>query len=41
MAERDAKKIKIDWQFSIEHARTKFSRHYEQVHAGNQLGKNT
>ncbi|MCA1626725.1 MAG: IS630 family transposase [Acidobacteria bacterium] len=33
--ERVAKAIKIEWQFSIESARTKLNRHYEQVHAAN------
>jgi hypothetical protein len=29
--EREKKAIKIDWQFSLEAARTKLSKHYEQV----------
>ncbi len=29
--ERDAKRIKIDWQFSIESARSKFSKRYHTV----------
>ena len=33
--ERAKKAIKIKWQFSIEAARTKLNRHYEQVHAKN------
>lgn len=33
--EREEKAIKITWQFSIESARTKLNRHYEQVHAEN------
>ena len=33
--ERAAKAIKITWQFSVESARTKLNRHYEQVHAEN------
>jgi len=33
--ERVAKAIKIEWQFSIESARTKLNRHYEQVRAEN------
>lgn len=33
--ERARKAIKIEWQFSIEKARTKLNRHYEQVHAKN------
>ena len=35
--ERSEKKIKINRQFSIEAARTKFNRHYHQVCAGNAL----
>lgn len=33
--EREEKAIKITWQFSIEKARTKLNRHYEQVQAEN------
>ena len=33
--EREAKAIKIEWQFSIESARTKLNRHYEAVQAEN------
>ena len=33
--ERSDKQIKINWQFSIEAARTKFNRHYHHVNAGN------
>jgi hypothetical protein len=33
--ERAAKAIKIEWQFSIEAARTKLNRHYEAVQAEN------
>ncbi|HEX8348340.1 MAG TPA: IS630 family transposase [Hymenobacter sp.] len=33
--EREEKAIKIDWQFSLESARTKLNRHYEQVLAEN------
>jgi len=33
--EREEKSIKIDWQFSLESARTKLSKHYEQVLAEN------
>ena len=33
--EREEKTIKIDWQFSIESARGKLNRHYQQVNAGN------
>ena len=32
---RSEKRIKINWQFSIEAARTKFNRHYHQVNADN------
>ncbi len=39
--ERAAKAIKIEWQFSIESARTKLNRHYEQVHAENVRYKRT
>jgi DDE superfamily endonuclease len=35
VAEREQKGIQIDWPFSIESARSKFSRHYQQVNAGN------
>lgn len=34
-AEREKKKVKINWQFSIETARTKLSRHYEKVNSEN------
>lgn len=33
--EREEKAIQIDWQFSIESARTKLNKHYEQVLAEN------
>jgi len=33
--EREEKKIKINWQFSIERARTKLNRHYRQVNPDN------
>ncbi|MCA1626504.1 MAG: IS630 family transposase [Acidobacteria bacterium] len=33
--EREANAIKIEWQFSIESARTKLNRHYEAVQAEN------
>ncbi len=39
--ERVAKAIKIEWQFSIESARTKLNRHYEQVRAENAKYKTT
>jgi len=34
-AGREQKRIQIDWPFSIASARSKFRRHYRQVHAGN------
>jgi hypothetical protein len=33
--EREEKAIRIDWQFSIESARNKLNRHYQQVNAEN------
>jgi hypothetical protein len=33
--ERNEKKVKIDWQFSIEPARNKLNLHYQNVFAGN------
>ena len=39
--ERAEKKIKINWQFSIESARTKLKRHYQQVFADNSQYKKT
>ena len=39
--ERAEKKIKINWQFSIETARTKLNRHYQQVNADNAKYKQT
>jgi transposase len=39
--ERARKKIKINWQFSIESARTKLNRHYQQVFADNAQYKKT
>lgn len=39
--ERAKKKIKINWQFSIESARTKLNRHYQQVFADNSQYKKT
>ncbi len=39
--ERSDKQIKINWQFSIESARTKFNRHYHQVNADNALCQKT
>lgn len=39
--ERSEKKVKIHWQFSIESARNKLNRHYQQVFADNSQYKNT
>jgi DDE superfamily endonuclease len=39
--EREEKAIKIDWQFSIELARNKLNRHYQQVNADNAQYKRT
>lgn len=39
--ERAEKKIKINWQFSIETARIKLNRHYQQVNVGNTKYKKT
>lgn len=39
--ERMKKALKIEWQFSIEAARTKLNRHYEAVHAANISYKKT
>jgi hypothetical protein len=39
--EREEKAIKIDWQFSIETARNKLNRHYQQVNAENARYKRT
>lgn len=39
--EREEKKILIDWQFSIEKARKKLSRHYEKVNQENEKYKET
>jgi hypothetical protein len=39
--ERMEKAIKINWQFSIETARTKLNRHYEKVQAENTIYKET
>ncbi len=36
VAERSAKRIKIDWQFSIPTARSKFNSHYSRVQPSNQ-----
>jgi hypothetical protein len=39
--EREEKAIKIDWQFSIESARSKLNWHYQQVNADNAQFKRT
>jgi len=39
--EREEKGIKIDWQFSMESARNKLNRHYQQVNAENAQYKQT
>lgn len=39
--ERAEKKIKINWQFSLETARTKLNKHYQQVNANNGQYKET
>ena len=39
--ERSEKGVKIDWQFSIEKARTKLNRHYEKVNSENIKYKET
>jgi len=39
--EREERGIKIEWQFSIEAARGKLNRHYQQVNAGNEKYKLT
>ena len=41
VAERTEQKIKIDWQFSIQSARSKFNSHYVAVQAANEKFKTT
>ena len=41
VAEREAKKIKIEWQFSIQAARSKMNSHYVKVHKDNKRLKDT
>jgi len=41
VAERDAKRITIDWQFSIQAARNKLNRHYTDVNVANAKFKKT
>jgi recombinational DNA repair ATPase RecF len=39
--ERGEKAVKIDWQFSIDKARKKLNRHYQQINAENSQYKET
>jgi hypothetical protein len=41
LAERSAKAIKINWQFSIQAARSKLNSHYTKVHPENEKHKET
>ncbi len=41
LKEREEKQIKINWQFSIQSARTKLNRHYVQTNPDNQIYKPT
>jgi recombinational DNA repair ATPase RecF len=41
VTERDAKQIKIQWQFSIQSARSKLNSHYTAVHEDNKKFKET
>ncbi len=41
IAERSEKKIKIDWQFSIQTARSKLNSHYRKVYPENSKYRNT
>ena len=41
LADRDAKEIKIHWQFSVQSARSKLNRHYTKVNTANQQYKET
>jgi hypothetical protein len=41
VAERERKRIKIDWQFSIQAARTKLNAHYRRTHAANEKFQKT
>ena len=38
---RKQQAIKIDWQFSLQSARSKFNHHYVNVHSGNQVPENS
>ncbi len=39
VTERHEQRIKINWQFSIEKARDKFSRHYAKINPSNQIAE--
>ena len=41
VAERDRKRITIDWQFSIQTARTKLNSHYRRTHPANEKFQKT
>jgi hypothetical protein len=41
MAERDRKRIKINWQFSLQAARKKLNSHYSTVNAENKSFQET
>jgi hypothetical protein len=41
LTERSAKRIRINWQFSIQAARTKLNTHYMKVHPANEKYKET
>ncbi len=41
IADRSAKQIKIDWQFSIQTARTKLNSHYQKLHPDNSKYQHT
>ncbi len=41
VTERDTKQIKIQWQFSIQSARSRLNSHYTTVHADNVKFKET
>lgn len=41
VVERDRKRIKIDWQFSVQSARNKLNRHYADVNVANEKFKET
>jgi hypothetical protein len=41
LQERSAKQIKINWQFSIQVARSKLNSHYTKVHPENEKYKET